>query len=302
MGAGVVERIVTLAGERRLPVREGGDLGGLPVLFHHGTPASRHAAALVDAAAHRAGIRLISFNRPGYGDVPTNPPSLASVGADTIRIADAIGIERFATAGISGGGPYALATALAGPERVVQVTVVAGIGPWRIINPDDPNDPERQFLSLADAGQIEEALAGFRAELAAETGDLLSLDDEAMMATYLDGAPPDDLRWLDRHKRLLWAVDLREALHNMDGYARDNVAWGGEWDIDISALGCPVRLYYGDQDRLVPPEHGRWLAERIPHALLVTFPEAGHGTTAFDFWDTILAALHDTRTVRSPFR
>ncbi|BFU47410.1 alpha/beta hydrolase [Krasilnikovia sp. MM14-A1004] len=282
-----------MADGRQVPVREDGDLDGAPVLFHHGTPASRHAAALVDAPARRAGIRLLCFNRPGYGDVPTSPPSLASVGVDTIHIADALGIERFAAAGISGGGPYALATALASPHRVTQVAVVAGIGPWRIINPDDPNDPERQLLSLADAGQLDAALAGFRAELAAETGDLLTLDDKAMIDAYLDGAPPDDLRWLDQDKRLLWAVDLREALNSTDGYARDNVAWGGRWDIDISAIGCPVRLYYGDQDRLVPATHGRWLAERIPHATLVEYPGCGHGTTSFGFWDAIFAALRD---------
>jgi pimeloyl-ACP methyl ester carboxylesterase len=46
-------------------IREGGDPGGVPVVFHHGTPASRHSAGLADAAAQRQSIRLIFFNRPG---------------------------------------------------------------------------------------------------------------------------------------------------------------------------------------------------------------------------------------------
>lgn len=263
-------------------------------MFHHGTPGSRHQAGLVEAAARGHGVRLVSFNRPGYGGTPVDPPSLASVGTDAVRIADALGIERFGTAGVSGGGPYALATALAGPGRVAQVAVVAGIGPWRLIEPPDPNDRERALLALVDAGKIEAALAGFRAMLAADIGDMLSIaDDDGLVEAYLDGAPPEDLLWLDRDRRLLWAADLRESLPSTEGYARDNVAWGGDWDIDVSAVRCPVRLYYGDQDRLVPLSHGRWLADRIPGAVLTPCVGAGHGTTSFAVWDTIFATLRN---------
>lgn len=287
-----VERTVTLPDGRRVAVREGGDLDGVPVLFHHGTPASRHQAGLVEAAARRHGIRLISVNRPGYGAAADTPPSLASVGADTVEVARAVGVEEFATAGVSGGGPYALATALAGPRRVTKVAVVAGIGPWRLIQPAVPGDPERDLLTLTDGGQTEAALTGFRALAAADHRGLLAIeDDEALIDAYLDGVPPADLAWLDRERKLSWAADLREAVARFDGYARDNVAWGGAWDIDVTAIACPVRLYYGDQDRLVPPSHGRWLAGRIPGATLTALTGAGHGTASFAYWDEVFPAL-----------
>ena len=287
-----VERTVTLTDGRRVAVREGGDLDGVPVLFHHGTPASRHQAGLVEAAARRRGVRLISANRPGYGAAADTPPSLASVGADTIAVADAIGVDRFATAGVSGGGPYALATALAGPGRVTAVAVVAGFGPWRVIGSAVPGDPERELLTLVDTGRAEAALTGFRALAVADHRGLLQIeDDEALVDAYLDGAPADDLRWLDREKKLSWAADLREALSRFDGYARDNVAWGGPWDIDVTAVSCHTLLYYGDHDRLVPPAHGRWLAERIPASVLVLLDAAGHGTASFAHWDQVLADL-----------
>ncbi|MFF5083595.1 alpha/beta fold hydrolase [Actinoplanes sp. NPDC000266] len=128
--------MMVLPDGRRTNVRVGGDPGGRPVLFHHGTPSTRLAAGL--------------------------------------------GIGRFATVGVSGGGPYALATALAAPGRVSGVAMVAGIGPWRLINPVDPDDEERQLLAGADAGDIGAALAGFRRQLAAENGDILAIvDDEA---------------------------------------------------------------------------------------------------------------------------
>ena len=151
-----------------------------------------------------------------------------------------------------------MATALASRGRVGQVAVVAGPGPWRLIEPDDPNDPERALLALADAGRIQEALAGFRAMFAEGFGDALALaDDDALVDAFLHGMPPEDMLWLDRERRILWAADLREALRCGDGYARDNIAWGGDWDIDVTANRCPVRLYYGDQDRLASLIHGR---------------------------------------------
>ncbi|GGN91656.1 alpha/beta hydrolase [Actinoplanes lobatus] len=291
MTAEARERIITLAGGRQVPVLEGGDLGGRPVLFHHGTPSSRHQATPLSDAARDHGIRLISFNRPGYGRTPNTSPSLASVGADAIAIADALEVARFGTVGLSGGGPYALATALAAPERVTAVAVVGGIGPWRLALPHDPDDHERDLLALADAGDLNAALAGFRSDLAPDVALLDIADDDAMVAAYFDGIPATELTWLTPEVRRCWAVDMREALSNADGYARDNLAWGGPWDIDVTAVRCPVHLYYGDRDSLVPEANGRWLAARLPNPTFVTFPNAGHGTTTFGHWDTVFAAL-----------
>jgi pimeloyl-ACP methyl ester carboxylesterase len=287
-----VERVVSLADGRRVAVREGGDLDGVPVLFHHGTPGSRHQAGLVEAAARRCGVRLISANRPGYGRAADTPPSLASVGHDVVALAEAVGVHQFATAGVSGGGPYALATAIAGGDRITGVAVVAGIGPWRTLQPVVPGDPERELLGLADDGRCEAALAGFRTLATADHRGLLDIeDDEALVDAYLQGAPPADLVWLDRERKLSWAADLRESLVRPDGYARDNVAWGGDWDIDVTAVTCPVRLYYGGEDRLVPPEHGHWFADRLRHATMVLYPADGHGTAGFAHWDEVLRAV-----------
>ena len=115
-------------------------------------------------AAHRQGVRLVSFNRPGYGRSTDSPPSLASVGLDSLHVTEALGITAFAVLGVSGGGPYALATGLADPERVRAVGVAAGIGPWRLIEPSDEQNPDLPLLALADAGDVSGALTGFRAQ------------------------------------------------------------------------------------------------------------------------------------------
>jgi pimeloyl-ACP methyl ester carboxylesterase len=80
-------------------------------------------------------------------------------------------------------------------------------------------------------------------------------------------------------------------LRTNDGAARDNVAWGGAWDIDPGDLDVPCWLWYGELDQMVRLSHGHWLAERIPGSTLVIRTGKGHGATIFGYWDDMLATL-----------
>ncbi|MGH3498201.1 MAG: alpha/beta fold hydrolase [Nocardioidaceae bacterium] len=299
---------IRLSDGRLLQLWEGGDPAGLPVVFHHGTPNGRLQAVSGDSPARALRVRLISVGRPGYGRSSDSPPSLASVGADTVEVADASGFGEFAVLGASGGGPYALATGLAAPDRVRAVGVAVGIGPWRLIeptdaqDPDDQNpdtqdpdtqDPDRRLLALADAGDVTGALDGFRAQGHVAFDRMLALDDMAMVDEFFHHAPPKDTPWLDSAARRAWAADLREALRSYDGYARDNVAWGADWDIDPALLKVPTWLWYGERDVMVPVSHGQWLAGRIPGSTLVVRPGKGHGATFFEHWGDMLETLRD---------
>lgn len=286
-------RLVPVAADRVLETWEGGEPDGVPVVFHHGTPSGRLQAVLGEEAARRQGVRLVSFSRPGYGRSTDTAPSLASVGADTLHVADALSLESFAVLGVSGGGPYALATALADPGRVRAVGLAAAVGPWRLIDQADANDPDRKILALADRGDVAGALEGFRRQGAVAFDRMLRLPDDAMIEEFFAGAPAGDLGWLDAATKRLWAADMRDALQTYDGYARDNVAWGAAWDIDVTAVAVPTWIWQGDRDRMVPPPHGRWLAERIPGATLVVRPGKGHGGSVFEHWDDMLATLRD---------
>ena len=116
---------------RTLGVYEAGDPGGHPVLVHHGTPAHGALFAPWEDDARGKGIRLVGYDRPGYGASSPDPErSVASAAADAAAIADALGIDRFATWGVSGGGPHALACAALLGERVVAVASLAGIAPF----------------------------------------------------------------------------------------------------------------------------------------------------------------------------
>jgi pimeloyl-ACP methyl ester carboxylesterase len=280
-------RALTLADGRTLDYWEGGSPDGRPILLQPGTPSCRLQGVLGHRVALAAGVRLLSVSRPGYGSSTTTPPGLASVGADMVELADRLGVERFAVFGISGGGPFAVATALAASARVLALGVAAGVGYWPAVDPGSAPVEERRLLEAADAGDLASAQAGFHAVARRELDPLLALDDEQMVAAFFEGAPPEDIDLSDRFFRSVWAADMREALAGAggyDGYVRDNLSWGMRWDVDPSAVSVPAYLWYGEADRMVPPVHGRWLADRLRWARLEVRVGEGHGRTCFGHW------------------
>ena len=76
------------------------------------------------------GVRLVSFDRPGYGGSAPAPFGLASIGADAHAVADRLSVARFATLGMSGGGPGALAAATVPGGRVTRAGIASGAGPF----------------------------------------------------------------------------------------------------------------------------------------------------------------------------
>lgn len=123
--------MVTTADGRPLRVDHADLPGGFPVLVHAGSPGSRRMlGAAVELAATAFGLRLISYDRPGYGDSPAAPGRrVADAAADATAIAAGLGLSRMTTWGHSGGGPYALACAALLPGLVVAGCVFASPAP-----------------------------------------------------------------------------------------------------------------------------------------------------------------------------
>ncbi len=248
-----------------------GDPDGVPVIYQPGAPSTAGGGVLLGDAARRHGVRLVSVSRPGYGASSLTPPSLASVGRQVVELADLLGWSSFGTFGSSGGGPYALATAAAAPDRVTRVVVAAGPGPTE--------------------GEAE-PLATVTAEVAEFAAKLLELDDDGFQAAMKSDVPANEHYFDERPtEAATFFADLRRALAPSDGFARDNVAWGGRWDVDLSAVTTPVDLFYGEADQMVPLHHGHRLAELLPNATLTVLPGAGHGDTTFGSMDLVLGRL-----------
>src|SRR5664280_1585152 len=125
--------IVETPDGRQLCVESAGDPSGPPVLVHDGTPNSRHLSAPAISDAEMRGVHLISYDRPGYGGSTARPGGIvADCTVDVRAIAESFGMERLATWGISGGGPYALACAALLPELITSAATLASLAPYGV--------------------------------------------------------------------------------------------------------------------------------------------------------------------------
>ena len=104
---------------------------GRPLIHFHGTGFSGIEALTGARAAQDAGVRLIAFDRPGFGKSTPKPNrDLATVASDALALADQLGIKYFDVSGFSGGVPHALAAAaLAGDScgRVLGINTAGDV-------------------------------------------------------------------------------------------------------------------------------------------------------------------------------
>ena len=115
---------------RILAVEQWGDPTGIPVVYLHGTPMSRLARYPDDSLFHELGVRLITYDRPGFGGSTPRPGRrVVDAAADVATIAAALGLDRFAVFGVSGGVPHAMAVAARYPERVTRLGALASLAP-----------------------------------------------------------------------------------------------------------------------------------------------------------------------------
>src|SRR5215471_11890605 len=123
--------VVQLANGAVVAFQEYGDRTGKPVIFCHGWPSSCTMAQLTDEAARALGVRIISPDRPG---ISGSSMQLDRKLSDWPRVAEQLvndlGIDEFRILAISGGAPYAYATAVAMPGRVRAIAVVGGVLPF----------------------------------------------------------------------------------------------------------------------------------------------------------------------------
>jgi len=263
---------------RTLAVQDRGDPAGKPVLVHQGTPNSRHLYPphVTDAAAR--GLRLFSYDRPGYGEShPLPDRTIADCAADVTAICETLGFDRIAVWGISGGGPHALATAALLPGLVAATASLASPAPfpaegidWFAGMGEDNIDDFKLFMSDEAAARVkmgedrEHLLAVTGADLAASWQTLLTPTDAAV----LTGDFADYV-----------AFCLREGLAPGDqGWWDDSRAMAIPWGFDVTDIAVPTMVMHGREDHFVPFSHGEWLAARIGGAEARLLDHDGHLT------------------------
>ena len=271
------QNLVQLQGGAVVAFQEYGDANGVPVVFCHGWPSSCTMAQLTDEPARELGVRIISPDRPGISGSSLRPNRKLGDWPHLVeRLLEHLGIGEFRMLAISGGAPYAYATAAAMPERVRAIAIVCGAIPMA-----DLQDP-RGLLPLY-RGML--ALYRWRPQLLRRLF--------CMARLILSLRPPVRLRPLLLKMLLLRPCDaesLRDAAAFEAIFESQRRAWRGSaegvmadaqiyaqpWGFSLEDINVSVRLWHGKQDRAFSIHLAEEVAKRLPECSVRFIDNAGH--------------------------
>ncbi len=270
------EHTVAGPGGRALRVHDVGEPGDVPVVVHHGTPGSRGFRERWLADAGERGIRLIGYDRPGYGGSDRHPGrTVADAAADVEAICDQLGLERVLTHGSSGGGPHALACAALLGDRVAAVATLCSVGPLDAEGLDFlAGMGEANVVELGAAVEGEAKLRPLLEEMAKE---ILSADPRELVKELASILSPPDVAVVDGGLATELLAGIREGIGTTrEGWLDDDLAFVSAWGFELASISVPALLWQGRQDLMVPPAHGEWLAEHVPGVEAHLSDEDGH--------------------------
>ena len=283
-------QFLRLSSGLRLAWDEYGAPDGDAVFFCHGWPGSRRQAVRLDAAAKEFGFRLISLDRPGIArsERPSTriledwPPLIEEVAAQ-------LGVGDFRIIGVSGGGPYALITAWAFPDRVLSVATVCGappiaemadrsllMPPYRMLldlhrrNPGAVRWLFRMMRPLVNV-PVPRAMRPLVLKLLGKS-DAAALGDPAIFDICYDTF------------REAWAGSA-------DGVFDDAQIYALPWGFAPEEIRTPVDVWHGRDDRNFHWQLAESLAGKIPDARLHLLENEGHYSLPFSQAHAILGEM-----------
>jgi len=286
------QRFVTLQDGAVVAFQEYGDANGVPVVFCHGWPSSCTMAQLTDEPARKLGVRIISPDRPGISGSTLQPDrKLADWPRVMEGVLDYLGIGEFRALAISGGAPYAYATAAAMPERVRAIAIVCGAIPMAELEDGRGLLPLYRWMLALYRSRPQLLRRLFR-----------------MARPILAVRPPLRLRPLLLKMLMLRPCDaesLRDAAAFEAIFESQRRAWRGSaegvmadgqiyvqpWGFSLEDVRVPVRLWHGTQDRAFSVHLAEEIAERLPDCNARFIDNAGHYSLPIRYMGEILKDL-----------
>lgn len=272
---------------RRLGYAAYGPPDGDPLLFFHGTPGSRYARVPDRTALVDRGVRQITLERPGFG-LSTHDPDreLLDWPDDVAVAADALGLDRFAAVGHSGGGPYALACAARIPERLTAVGVTGGLGPLSAPGATDGMSlANRIGFRLAPLPLVLWPFLWYRVRA-------IRSDPGGFVDAWADEAAPADARVLaDPAVRTVFRQNFPAAVaQGPKAPLTETRLHVRDWGFDLGDVDTHLHVWHGEDDVFTPVAMAEHVTAAVPSATLHRTPDAGH-LLHFERWDALLTTL-----------
>lgn len=280
---------LTLADGRDLTFDVYGDPDGLPVIFSHGFSDSRLIRNPDNDLTASLGVRMIAADQPGVGgSTPEKGRRMIDWGRDMEQLADELGLQTFAVAGHSGGGPHTLSIAVHMPDRVSHGVLASPVGPF-------DEDGFAKMLVMKDL-KLVVTLRHFHNIIRwAYKSDVKKArkDIGSYVELMAEGDPSDADTFLsDPPQREMFEANFAAGIvQGEEGlYEMTMALWN--WGFELEDVTRPFDLFYGDDDDIISPQMPKRVAERLPEATAHVWPGAGHyGFVDRPRWIEFLTAL-----------
>ena len=251
-------RFVILRPGLTVHYRDEGPRDAPVVMLLHGSNADLHTWDVWSADLVRD-HRVICFDQIGHGLTGADPRgdyAPQNFAVDVGRIADRLGLKRFVLAGNSMGGGIALDYALRHPDRLAGLVLVDSAGA-----PQNGTGPSNIGFKIAATPGLNRIMTIITPRwVVAQSMEQAVARKEAASETAID-----------RVWELLRYPGNREATRLRITMPRTSFD-----PAKLASLHVATLILWGDDDRQIPVESGRWLAEAIPGSQLIVYPGIGH--------------------------
>jgi len=282
-----LNKTIKLKDGRKLGYVDLGKSDGKPLFHFNGFPGSRLEVTILADEAIKKNIRVIGIDRPGMGlsDFKKNR-TLLDWPDDVVELADALGIDKFAVEGISGGGPYVAACAYKIPKRLTSCGIISGVA-----SKDLEIDKKMRIFSVI---RIFPWL--FKLMIWLQSRGMRNLEKaEKKMKESAKKFPEADRKIFDDPQILsLFVKETAEAFRQgSKGAYYEGKIYIRSWGFNLEDISPKLKVYiwHGEADEIVPVAMGRGMCKLIPNCEGKFYPGEGHYSTIFKYYKEIIDAL-----------
>lgn len=238
----------------------GGD--GRPVVLIHGWPLSGASWKETVPALTSAGLRVITYDRRGFGQsdpAPDDRYDYDSLAADLADLVERLDLRDVSLVGFSmGGGEVARYVGNYGEDRLHSIAFAGAIPPWLLKSEDNPEGglprAEAEKMQAGLRADREAFLDGFTTNFFSAAGELKVTQEQRSEAIALAAQ-----------------ADLNAAVACIG-------SWLEDFTQDLAKVTVPTLVIHGDSDAIVPIEvSGQRTHAQIAGSELVTLKGGPHG-------------------------